>query len=272
METKYHAFLDESGQREYDPKTERYYVVAGAISPLDKVEIYNIELGGLKRAFFKTPEVEIKSHWLRQPEKRAEHYLEQYGISDKKLTAFVEAVYEWIIATDIMFIAGIIDKVQIVEQYRNPHNCSALGYQVFLQRYQKFLASRHCLGGVTFDQISGSTKAGNQWQKLLERQHRRLKEHGCEYTGIQFPNIEEELSFEDSANSALLQIADLTAYNTFRQFRDHGTQWDDPKAKTLPVYDYFNRLLPRFHQSPSGVFAGFGVAKMPTRTIHKWLV
>ncbi len=272
MITRYHAFLDESGQRRYGRGTDRYFVVAGAISHSKKYKGYSYELKGIKRAFFGEPGVEIKSHWLRRPEKRKAKYLDVYGISDKMLDEFVEAIYNWLLATDLVVIAGVIDKEQMVEQYVNPHNPSSLGYQVFLQRYQKFLAPRHSQGAITFDKVSGTTLKGRQWQDLLDKHHCRLKVKGCQYTNTSFPNIGDSLAFSNSATEPLLQIADLAAYNTFRQSRDFGHIWDDPSSKELPVYQYFDLMLPRFYQDHNGVFAGFGVAKMPLRSKHRWMV
>jgi len=271
LQLRYHAFLDESGQRDYDPATDPYYVVAGAICRTEHVDRFATELAGLKRSFFHDPSVEIKSHWLRQPAERKKHYLDPFNISEAKLVRFVDAVYDWISATDLVFIAGVLDKPQMIQQYRRPHYPSAVAYQVFLQRYQKFLASRHSAGAVTFDEMAGSSPGGLPWQTLLSRHHARLKRYGCNYTAITFDNLDAAMVFADSSQAPLVQLADLAAYNTFRQFRDHGAVWDNPTATKLPVYPYFNRMLPRFHQSPDGVFAGFGVAKMPTKAIHRWV-
>jgi len=268
---RYHAFLDESGQREHGPSTDRYYVVAGVIVKSQEQDRIEAELAGLKRAFFGTPDVEIKSSWLRQPSDRSRRYLRLYGLTERRLRVFVDRVYDWIVASNLTFIAGVIDKPQVQSQYVNPHYPSALGYQVFMQRYQKFLAQRHVPGHVTFDRITGASRAGTPWRTLLLRQHSRLLRHGCNYTRMDFPTVERTLDFEDSAAFGLIQVADLAAYNVFRQFRAHGTVWDSPSAQRLPVYHYFDRLLPRFHQDSSGVFAGYGVAKMPTRARHPWL-
>ena len=157
------------------------------------------------------------------------------------------------------------------EQYSHPHNPSAVAYSMFLQRFQKFLAPKHSLGRVTFDKMTGATEAGNQWKALLRRQHASLRRKGWQYTGATFGNIAAKIDFADSAQYSLLQMADLAAYNTFRQFRSHGKVWDNPKPTELPVYEYFDRMLPRFDQNSRGVFAGFGVAKMPAITRHGWL-
>jgi len=270
METRYHAFLDESGQRRYAHGTDRYFVVAGAISRVETVGSYADEFRGLKRAFFGSPDVEVKSHWLRQPDQRRRHYLDAYGISERRLHDFTEAFYGWVLATDVVLIAGVIDKEQMCEQYKDPHHPSAVAYQVFLQRYQKFLAQRHSKGAVTFDIVSGASPAGRAWQELLTKHHRKLKKWGCNYTRLRFTNVERELAFANSATVDLIQVADICAYNTFRQFKDHGNIWDDPSSRELPTYEYFDRLLPRFHQGPHGVFAGFGVAKMPKIADNRW--
>ena len=266
------AFLDESGQREYGQKTDKYFVVAGSIVSTHTVDTYEVEFNGLKRSFFGSTQVEIKSNWLRQPKEAATHYLEPYGISEAKLKAFTESVYDWILATEIVFLAGVVDKDQMKAQYSSPHNPSAVAYNIFLQRYQKFLVSHRCNGSVILDDFTGATKAGNQWKDLLLRQHSSLLKSGCPYTRLQFNNIHQDLLFKDSAGSSILQDSDLVCYNTFRQFKEYGHIWDDPNSKSLPVYSYFNRMLPRFDQSPKKVFAGFGVAKMPTMARHNWLI
>ncbi len=271
MPVKYVLFLDESGQRDYDPKTDNHFVVAGPIVRLADVASYEVELRGLKRAFFRDADVEIKSHWLRQPDKRAKHYFSAYNIDEALLTSCVEAIYRWIAAASLVFVAGVVDKRQMTEKYSNPHFPGGVAYNLVLQRFQKYLAKRRCNGKVIFDQISGATKARNQWQDLLKKQHARLLRNGCPYTKSTFSNIASTISFADSAQWSLLQVADLAAYNTLRQFRCFSKEWDDSTANELPLYEYFSRLLSRFDQDGNGVFAGFGVAKMPAIASNRWL-
>lgn len=145
MDVRYHAFLDESGQREYGKATDPYYVVAGVIAPHDKVAEFEAELKGLKRAFFRSTEVEIKSNWIRQPQERAQHYLDPHGIGDDRLTAFVSSLYDWLNASPLSIIAAVVDKPLMLTQYSNAHHPSGVAYLTFVQRYQKFLASRHSL-------------------------------------------------------------------------------------------------------------------------------
>jgi hypothetical protein len=272
VQAKYHAFLDESGQRETGTGTDRYYVVAGVIVSASSVDRYKLEMGGLKRAFFRTHLVEIKSNWLRQPRERSRHYLIPYKIDENRLSQFVSVIYDWLLATDLILIAGVVDKVDLEKQYAHPHHPSALAYQMFLQRYQRFLAKRRVKGSVTIDHVEGGTKAGNKWKDLLSRQHRLLLKNGCNYTSTKFLNISDTLSFCDSSHSEGIQLADLVAYNVFRQFKDHGHCWENPTLESLPVYQYFGNMLPRFDHNGDGVFAGFGIAKLPTHRAVKWRI
>ena len=78
--------------------------------------------------------------------------------------------------------------------------------------------------------------------------------------------------FVDSAGSDMVQVADLAAYNVFRQFRDYGEQWETsggPGTK-LPMYGYFDRLTPKFRQGPDNRVQGFGIVKFPLRKRVLW--
>ena len=43
------------------------------------------------------------------------------------------------------------------------------------------------------------------------------------------------MDFVSSARSHLVQVADVVAYNVFRQFLEHGDSWEDEKIQQLPV-------------------------------------
>ena len=98
----------------------------------------------------------------------------------------------------------------------------------------------------------------------------KLKRFGCPYTATKFDDIG-ALNFADSTSSAFIQLADIVAYNTFRQFRDHGAVYDDPSAKKLDLYPQFEAILGSFDRDASGVFAGRGIAYWPSRAKNKWL-
>lgn len=67
-----------------------------------------------------------------------------------------------------------------------------------------------------------------------------------------------------------MQVADLVAYNCFRQFRQHGKAWEDSSLKRLPTYNHFLKTLALFDKGPGNQFAGYGIAKWPVATKVAW--
>jgi len=76
-------------------------------------------------------------------------------------------------------------------------------------------------------------------------------------------NIVEGLLFIPSSENNFVQLADLCAYNLFRQFRDHGRQWDEPVTDRWPLYSYSGRIVHQFYTGPGDVLSGFGIKKYP---------
>jgi len=270
MAPTYRAFCDESGQRDYGPGTDRYFVVAAVVVPLAEAEDLAVELAGLKRAYWGVTDVELKSNWIRQPGERQKHYLDPYGVSLADINSFVDGLYRWICNSPVKLLAGVVDKLLMQNRYISPHYPGGVAYDMFLQRFQKFLAKRHGTGDVHFDDPSGKSPGGSTWRTLLQKQHTRLKRFGCPYTQATFPNVE-DLAFVDSAKQPFVQVADVVAYNTFRQFRDHGADWEKAGAKSLPLYSHFAEVVPAFDTGPGGEFSGFSVAKWPIETRVRWV-
>jgi len=89
----YQLFVDDSGTREYDDNQnyttsgKSLYFVYGAIFVLqDAAALLIPKLRAHKRLTFGTPDVEIKSNWLRIPKERRTRYLEPFGKTDDQLT------------------------------------------------------------------------------------------------------------------------------------------------------------------------------------------
>ena len=57
-----------------------YFVLAGIHISSEKINNIAAAIESEKQKYFKTKDVEIKSHWLRIPEKRNIHYLRKYPI------------------------------------------------------------------------------------------------------------------------------------------------------------------------------------------------
>jgi len=260
--TSFLAYCDESGQREYGPKTDKYFVVASAIVPATDAPHLEDEIRGLKRAFWGSPDIEIKSNWIRQPAEREKHYTNPHGVGLKEIDALVTALYSWLAKSPVTLLAGVVDKPLMQSKYTTPHYAGTVAYTMFLQRFQKYLTKKTATGSVVFDDPSGKSPGGREWRTLLQGLHARLKKNGCPYTKTAFPDVG-PVTFADSAATVFVQIADLVAYNTFRQFRTYGKEWEEPSGNTLPLYDHFDRIAALFDQGPQRQFDGYGVAKWP---------
>lgn len=262
----FHAFVDESGQKEYGTKTSRYFVYAGVF--VDQAQIVEIEadIRNLKRRTFGSEDVEIKSNWLRQPKERQARYLRPFGIDDQILTAFVDEVSDLMRSQRMSYVACAVDKLQMKKKYGDrAHNPSATAYLFLAQRYEIYCERYSAKGNITVDDMTGSSAAKNQWRELLRRQHERLKSKGCPLTGVRFPQLANGIRFADSRRYGLLQLADLMAYNVFRQFKDFGEDWDRGGDESLPVYPALRPFLRRFQNSPEGRLEGWGIVKYPQR-------
>jgi Protein of unknown function (DUF3800) len=264
-------FIDDSGQKEYGDNTSRYFVYAGVV--VDRAEEQSIsdEVDELKRGCFGTSDVEIKSNWVRMPLERKRRYLDPFGITENVLDGLVAQLYALMASDRLTYVAAAIDKPQMRAQYGNPYYPSALAYLYVLQRYQKHCAFRDAEGYVTIDDMSGSSPKYNQWRDLLRAQHERLKKGGCPFTKMRFDRVAPHPRFASSAQFNLLQIADLVAYNVYRQFRDYGETWDRPDAKSLPVYPPLHALFPRFMLDHENAITGWGIVKWPRKSPQRWL-
>lgn len=266
-------YIDDSGTKEfavpgtvYEPTggPTRYFVfgglliensVARALVPLIKVA---------KRECFSDESVEIKSNWLRMPHERHRRYLNPYRIAAAQLDAFVENYYSIVAQANLRLIAAVIDKVHLVEKYGvNAHYPPALAYEAVLQRAERELRGRDTFS-VTVDDMSGKTPKGRQYKDNLSAQHRQLRQNGSRMIhGFRFTALLGDLRFANSAHSDLIQVADIAAYNVYRQFVDHGEEWESPGLGELPVYGHFEKLVSKFRADENGRIQGYGVVKLP---------
>jgi Protein of unknown function (DUF3800) len=263
------AYCDESGERDYGTGTADYFVVTGVVVDATEAPHLEDEIRGLKRTYWGSPDIEIKSNWIRRPEQRQKRYTDPHGLSLKEIDELVSGLYRWMRKAPISLLAGVVDKPMMVKQYTAPHYAGAVAYTMLLQRLQKYASKRSSTASVIFDDPAGKSPGGHDWRDLLQRQHSRLKRAGCPYTKTTFTDIG-PLTFTDSATSPFVQVADIVAYNTFRQFRQHGKAWEDNSIRTLPLYDHFKKIVRLFDTGEGGVFAGYGVAKWPLETRIKW--
>ena len=276
-------FIDDSGTKEYAKNFEhyersmrgpsRYFVFGAVLLPFVEAGRLSQRLQDHKYSFFGSRHVELKSNWLRIPKERTGRYLKPFNVEDSALTAFVDRVYEIVCDADLQLIAAVVDKLQMQQQYGpRAWYSPAVAYELIMQRVQAELAPAGSVS-VTIDSMSGATPKKNQYSDLLARQHEQMKRNGSRLVGgVNFTVLDGRLRFVNSAESDLVQVADLVAYNVYRQFVDHGEDWERFGASTLPTYSYFRLLATKFRSDQTGRVQGYGVVKLPMRHRVRWKV
>lgn len=277
-------FVDDSGTKEYSPSgvygagNTRYFVFGGPFLTLDQARKLTARIRRLKTETFGTEGVEVKSNWLRLENERTARYLRKFGLSEADLTRFVEAFYQSVIDSDLMLIACVVDKIHMREDYGDrAWYPPAAAYEMLLQRAHAEIVDCRSTGSgrcfsVIVDDMSGATPKGHQYRENLRRHHVQLKKTGSTlFKGLTFEHLR-DLRFVDSRQSELLQVADVVAYNVFRQFRQHGEEWETHGLSALPAYHWFSRLAKKFRRGPNGRVQGFGVGKIPLRTRVPWRI
>lgn len=279
-EPTYYLYLDDSGTKEYGPNPDcygveagslgnsRYFVFGGLLIPSEHAPILAQRISDLKFEYFGSRNVEIKSNWLRFPNLQEKKYLKPFGIDLKRLTEFTDEYYRLINDSDLMFLACVVDKKHMQNKYPRPHYDPALAYEGVLQRVQNEIQDRGTVL-VTIDDMHGKTPAGNEYKSNLRRQHQNLQRHGSRMLSMQFSCLNGDLRFQGSHVSHLLQVADIAAYNVYRQFVDHGEQWEQ-RVDELQTYPYLARMLNKFRQDSNGRIQGYGVVKFPITNRVGW--
>lgn len=275
-------YVDDSGTKDYAKPGQaygssggpsRYFVYGGVLGRRDTTAMLAQEIKKLKTSTFGTTRVEIKSHWLRRPDKRNRHYLEPHQLTEEELTGFVEAYYDMIIAAEVRLVAAVIDKQHMRERYGiGAYSPSAAAYELLAQRIANELGSTGSTCGIVLDDMTGANPQGSPYKNLLLKQHRNLRKNGSRLMRGLSMECLDSLTFKDSALSDLVQVADIVSFNVLRQFREHGEEWEDRGLRNLPTYHYFSRLAGKFRQGPGGRIQGYGVAKLPLRTRVPWAV
>jgi hypothetical protein len=276
--TDYRLYVDDSGTKEYAVLGEeyrrnggksRYFVFGGLVMEESKAGAFADAIAVAKRQTFGTADVEIKSNWLRIPQERERRYLTPFGVDERALRRFVDGYYDLIAGADLVLIAAVVDKLHMQETYSNPWYAPTAAYEALLQRAVQEVRVPDTVA-VTVDDMTGATPAGNQYKANLKTHHASLARHGSTLLrNLDFRSLG-ALKFANSAHNHLLQVADVAAYNVYRQFLDHGEAWEEVAAAQLATYDWFLKLGGKFRQGPNGRIQGFGVVKFPLRRRVPW--
>jgi len=289
----YKVFVDDSGKKEYitpyskdfvenPPKFDKYgsfwwdnyFVLAGVRIKQEDVGKIDKEINLLKEKYFDTHKVEVKSDWLRNPDQRKKHYLDQHEISPEKLNEFGKKFVDIIVnhRSELKIIASVFDKRYYGDAKRQTAEGKPLlkTTQVLFERIQ--FAGNYNI--VIFDQMESSLQVrSGQHGKILKI----FKENeGMEKIYVEKYDAISDIKFAESKNENFLQIADICAYDIFRQFAQYGREWGGSKKDKLgkvrmTPYSYFDRIRCNFFYNPTNrQVRGFGLTCIPDTKKVNW--
>lgn len=134
---RYHLLGDDSGNREYDDNRDyensgksRYFVYGAILMEERESQLFIARIRELKVLTFHTPDVEIKSNWLRMPTERQVRYLQRFGLTEDALTKFVDDYYQLIVQAKLQLVGAVIDKLHMQETYQSPWYAPTAAYEV----------------------------------------------------------------------------------------------------------------------------------------------
>jgi hypothetical protein len=280
--TQFVLYIDDSGTKEYASSGQEYarsgrgvskYFVFGGILLSDSESGHLVEaIKALKRDFFGREDVEIKSNWLRNPDACRRKYLNPYSKTTAQLDGFVAEMYSCISERNLEIIAVVIDKIQSKERYGSrAWYPPAIAYELLMQRAVQAVHLPDTLA-VVIDDMMGATPAGNQYKTNLKAHHAQLRKTGSRLQRrLRFDSVNNDLRFVDSAHWIQVQVADIVAYNVYRQFVDHGEAWEEGNGESpLPVYPWFEKLGSKLRSDGSGRIQGYGIVKFPMGNRIPW--
>lgn len=259
-------WIDDTGEKEYGPKTGRFFAYVGVAVRKHREEQVAESFNDLKRMILGTDKPEIKSNWLRIPKEVQRRYVEPFDLDVRDVDAFSKAFYSWLSHQPVMLLASVVDKELMEQKHGASKNyASSTSYEYLMQRYQYLLKEVGVSKGeVVIDEMMGLTPKGSKHRELLVKQHKQLVERGLGTGNVKTDRIANWVKFGGSHDYALLQVADLCAYNVMRQFRMHPAYSSFKKQGCeTPKYEHFERILPKFRASVDGRIDGYGVVRYP---------
>lgn len=280
---KHFFFVDDSGSNQWETPYSRsfvdspperseenlnfwrrnYFVLAGIHLSQDRAKVLNRSINDKKKEVFGTKHIEIKSDWLRNPEKRKKYYLDAHHTDKQTLKQFIDNFwYPLFNPENVIVQAFVLDKRYFASK-RNTNTPLSLLTQMIFDRLVKYPVDE-CI--VIFDQMESDIRSiKNAHGEMLQVSKQEI--NPSPFFG-QYSHS--EIKFEKSSNSNFLQLADTAAYNIFRQFVDHGDEWENPKGTTLNTYPYFKRIEDCIYCNEAGLIAGFGIVKFPDLKKVRW--
>lgn len=239
-----------------------YFVLAGVYVDSEAIAELNCLINRTKERYFGTRGVEIYSVDLRNPYRLHKKYLRPYGISANELKEFVDEFWYPLFAQyDLKLMAIVVDKHYFCDAQRRETPLE-IAARVLFDQIEKH-SCRECR--VVFDQMDSQLRSYKNDQGKIFRIVNTEIELDGEKCARKYSRI--SVVFDRSCNSNFLQLADMVAYNTWRQFVDYGYGGRvdaigiDGHGK-ISMYKYFARIVDGFW-GDGDVAGDVGIIKLP---------
>lgn len=277
-------FIDDSGSKDWDTPysaefletppfrndqnlnfwRRNYFVLAGLYISGDIIGEINIRINKLKKKYFNTHHVEIKSEWLRVPSLRKRKYTDPFKLTDENLLKFTDEWYQ-VLADypQIKIQAFVLDK-RFYKNKRDNYTPLQLLAQVVFDRIELNERANECV--IVFDQMDSEIFSEKHQHGSILKIADKVIDLGSFHTHYTHTRPR----FEKSHSSNFLQLADTIAHNVWRQFVHFGDVIDDAEIKDKKFYPYFERIIPNLY-SKNGKISGVGVIKVPDPKKSEWL-
>ncbi len=260
-------YVDDTGTKEAGDLSSDLFAYSGILFNCDNSGAIRTLVSTLKKKYFRTDSVELKSRWFRMPDLRRERYLIPYSLSEQSFEKFSSELFQLIIKIPMHCLTAVVSKTKMKQTYKKiVFDASPVAYELLLQRVANYL-TQYSISQlrIVFDDMSGKNPNGSEWKTLLLKQHRQLKcgksplyRTWTSRPGMDYSRIPEDIEFDDSAVNTFLQLADLCAYNTMRQARDYGTFDGDQ------MYKGYRWIYSIMHKDPKiGKVNNYGALLFP---------
>lgn len=282
---KHYLFIDDSGSKNWDtPFTQdfvdnppartgqnldfwrkNYFVLGGFHIDTTSIADLDARINAEKERIFGTKFVEIHSTALRSPKNRKKEYLDKFGVTEETLREFVENFwYPLFNEGKMQLIAIIVDK-RYYKKFRPIRGPLEIAVEAMLDR-NELHPHKDCT--IIFDQMEDEIRSHKRDQgKVFQIADTKINLGDGKFANKYHHT---SLSFEKSEKSNFLQLADMVAYNVWRQFVDFGDEWDKhhfdqpDKHRKLATYPYFEKIVNQFlHAEENKRLNGYGIVKLP---------
>jgi hypothetical protein len=251
----YFFYVDESGEIDYNSKG-KFFVYNALGFDSKNWRDYNNQVNELKNKVFDKPDasiLEIKSHWIRQPEARKRiPYLA--NLPDEKMKELSLGLFDIITRNNMVLISVVVNKDAMLKQYGiSAYKPNIFAIEYLLEKISIFMDSHNS----DKQAIIMKDKFSDESDLLLNKTH-MLQLNGDGYTWKKLKIIIENLLFVDSKYNNFIQLTDLCSYNIMRAFRDDN-----------PEYPFFKKIISKFATDKAGKIINAGITYKLKEYLYK---